>query len=155
VLPPLTLFGGVWPPYEEQLYEIFRRTLITSGLTFRGLRVSCRYHPPTRGKHAVFWHLISDGKDEEERIPDLRRCERLAWIAWIILNFETCAEIITWRNRRKGSEHVILLHTVERYVVVLEEREKYCLLVTAYLVKGDRRFNELMGEYGVFKKANP
>ena len=43
----------------------------------------------TKGKGYAFWHVISEApqsnnRNESERIPNLRRCERIRWIAWAI-----------------------------------------------------------------------
>lgn len=31
------------------------------------------------GKEATFWHMIQEGRIEEDRTPDIRRCERIRW----------------------------------------------------------------------------
>ncbi|MNH30689.1 hypothetical protein D3C79_909980 [compost metagenome] len=42
-------------------------------------RLGLKRHPVIQGKEATFWHMISEGNDEAERLPDLRRCERIRW----------------------------------------------------------------------------
>ena len=37
-----------------------------------------------KGKPGTFWHIVSSGENEEERLPDLRRYERVAWPAHIL-----------------------------------------------------------------------
>lgn len=49
----------------------------------------------TNGKHFGFWRVISDGELEDDRLPDLRRCERITWIAYLIANVE---EQINWTS---------------------------------------------------------
>jgi hypothetical protein len=145
-MPPLMPFGGQWPPYEEELYQVFLDTLLHGRLTFQGLRVSVRKHPEYNGKHAAFWHLISDGDVEEDRLPDMRRCERFRWIAWMITNATLCSEVVIWTNRRGREYHVLLLHTTAKYLVVLAKRTDHFLLVSAYPPR-PRRLEGLLEEY--------
>jgi hypothetical protein len=70
-----------WKAFLEAIYLIFEQTLANGGLRFQGLPVKCRYHPPYNGKHSSFWHLMSEGKVEDERTPDLERCARISWIS--------------------------------------------------------------------------
>jgi hypothetical protein len=58
---------------------------IVDKLSFLGLPISCRYFQPIGDMHRSFWHMITEGGlDDEERIPDLRRCERIAWVPHLI-----------------------------------------------------------------------
>jgi hypothetical protein len=43
----------------------------------------------------------------------------------------------------------------ERYLVVLEDRKKYILPWTAYLVEDDSRLRRLLDEYQRYKKQEP
>jgi hypothetical protein len=141
-LPPLIYFndyGGDWRSYCDALYALFLKTLIESGITYQGHKVSCRYFQqpnncqPYENKHASFWHLISEGEKEEERTPDIKRCERILWISWIIENASKDGRIrIIQQNRDSRISHVLWLYQ-ERYVVVLAIRQKYYLLQTAYI----------------------
>ena len=82
--PDLVVYSGDWDPYQEEIYRLYCETLRDGGLTFRGVRVMLQRRPEYKGKPSSFWHLISEGEKEEERTPDLRRCERITWIAWVI-----------------------------------------------------------------------
>ena len=93
------------------------------------------------GKHFSFWHLISTGNDEENRTPDLRRCERISWIGWIISNIDTDPEITWWQNARGRNTHIVILHELEAYAVILAERNNYYMLKTAYTVTPRRVAN--------------
>jgi len=44
-----------------------------------GKRLGLKRHPMTQNKEATFWHMIQEGSVESERIPDIRRCERIRW----------------------------------------------------------------------------
>ena len=80
--PGLLVFKGDWHVYEKTLYGIFIEELANGGLTYNGLRVGCRRIPETSGRWFAFWHLVQEGSAEDERYPDLHRCERLRWVRW-------------------------------------------------------------------------
>ena len=102
-LPPLMLFHGDWEKYVEELYEIYLRELVHAGHAFDSLPISYRYNPPHREKGYGFWHCIQKGPNDTARYPDLRRCERLPWLSWILLNVEKDSRI-TWWEEKRGSE---------------------------------------------------
>jgi hypothetical protein len=132
-----------WKSYIESLYKIFKTTLVDSGLTFNGLPIKCRWHDPYDGKHASFWHLVSEGEEEANRTPDPRRCERLSWIAWVIRRAADVTLVRSWMDERSTNSgrksRITLWLYGSDYVVILEPRETYCLLVTAYCTSPRRR----------------
>lgn len=138
-LPALVPFCGDWSRYEDDLYEIYLKTIVCSGLKFQGLPVKTQYRPPTKNKGYCFWHLISEGEKEDDRTPDLRRCERIRWIAWLIENAETHGDLCWWENSRGSNRHIVIWHEKENFAVVLAKRNGYFLLKTAYWVKEQRR----------------
>lgn len=137
-LPPLEIFSGDWQSYENELYEIFLDTVVRAGIAFQGLPVKSQFRPETQGKGFSFWHLISEGENEDERTPDFRRCERIRWISWLINNVDSVEEISWWENRRGSNTHVVLWVEVERFAIVLAKRNGYYLIKTAYMVKSNR-----------------
>ncbi|WP_295392003.1 hypothetical protein [uncultured Thiodictyon sp.] len=132
--PVLEVFGGDCATYEDHLYDIDMDTLVRNPVAFRGLTVKCQYRPATTNKGFGFWHLIAEGPKEEERTPDLRRCERIRWVAWLIGNAEA-AGIRWWKSRRGRAVRIVIWIESEQFAVVLEERSDYFLLKTAYWVK--------------------
>ncbi len=152
-LPDLLPFHGDWAAYEEALYRVFVDEVVRSGLTFRGVRVFCQFRPPTRGKHYGFWHLISEGETEEDRVPDLRRCERIRWVPWVIRSAEADAGVSWWENRRGSNTHVVLWVEEEDFVVVLAKRSDYYLLKTAYCVEKSHRRETLRRERDADRRA--
>src|SRR4030067_2263921 len=88
-LPPLVLFEdyeGNWDRYLDALYDYFRKDFLESKPSYRGVQLALKRHPAIKGKQATFWHLISEGSNEANRIPDMRRCERIRWRRPIIEN---------------------------------------------------------------------
>lgn len=140
--PALILFDGNWPLYQRQLSEIFRRDISGRQIQFRGQNISCRRHPEEQGQWASFWHLVSEGYVEEERTPDLRRCERLSWVKWVIENADNDDTIDVWENRHKGERNYLLWYN-EEYLVILAIRNGYFLLKTAYCTTQPGRIRRL------------
>lgn len=137
-LPELFPFTGDWESYVEDLYRIYCDEIVNANLTFQGRRISCQYRPESNGKHFGFWHVVSDGKVEEERIPDMRRCECIRWIPWIIRNASD-KKVSCWENQRGTNTHVVLWLEEHDFCVILSKRYDYFLLKTAYTVAGHRK----------------
>ena len=149
-----TAFGGDWAAYETELHRIFIAEIARSGLTFHGDRVNCRRLPEAAGRWASFWHLVQEGRVEDDRTPDLRRCERIRWVRWVIENGADHAEIDSWQNTR-GTEVNTLLWFREEYLVVLGQRQGYWLLRTAYCTDRSGRIAQLRKERDAFRRASP
>jgi hypothetical protein len=150
--PDLVLFdafGGDWTAYETELHRIFLAEIAGAALQFRGVRVSCRRYPVVGGRSASFWHLVQEGSAEKDRTPDLRRCERIRWVRWVIENATTHPEIDEWQNTR-GTEVNTLLWYREQYLVVLAKRDGYLLLKTAYCTEKSGRIRQLRKERDAF-----
>ena len=56
-------------------------------------------------------------------------------------------------NKRGNSERILIFHEDESYLVVLEDRGKYILPWTAYLVEYENRKRKLMVEYQNYIKT--
>ena len=153
-LPPELIlfqsFNGDWDAYENELYHIFLTDLVCAEVEFQGLRVNYRRYPESSGRMAAFWHLIQEGRIEENRRPDLRRCERLRWIRWMIDNSSEHSEIDEWQNTR-GTESNTLLWYQESYLVVLAKRGNSWLLKTAYCTDYNSTIKKLRRERDRFR----
>jgi len=151
--PDLLPFSGEWPAYEEGLHQIFLAEIVQGGIQFRGQRVGCRRHPEAaNGRWASFWHLVQEGRVEDDRTPDLRRCERLRWVRWVIENATTHPDIDEWQNSR-GTEVNTLLWYREEYLVVLGQRQGYWLLRTAYCTDRSGRVRQLRKERDAYLRT--
>ena len=137
-LPELVLFndyGGNWERYLTAIYDYFCVDFVDNKPSFQGVRLSLKRHPVINGKEATFWHMISEGDKEDERIPDFRRCERIRWAKPIIEKGSEPVKI--WREVRNGETRIHLWLEAASYLVVLSERKGYILPWTAYLVERD------------------
>lgn len=148
-LPGLVLLGdceGDWQRYLNALYEFFKKDFVESQPIFEGKRLGLKRHPMSNGKEATFWHMISEGNEEEERIPDLRRCERIRWPRPIIENSGDRVVKI-WKNTRERDSRVCLWLEPQEYLVVLARRKGYILLWTADVVDQPHRKRKLQKEF--------
>lgn len=146
-------FEGNWARYEDALDEVFMRDLARGGPKFRGRRVGCRRVPETNRRWASFWHLIQEGHVEDEREPDMRRCERLPWIRYVIDNCDSDPDIHVWEQHRSGSERNAMLWLAEEYVVILGARSDYWLLRTAFCTSRRGRVEAYRRERDAWRAA--
>lgn len=157
-LPPLVLFtdyDGNWDRYVEALYDFFKQDWVDSKPTFRGTAFRLKRYPIEQGKESTFWHFISEGKIEEDRLPDFRRCERVRWPRPIVEHADDDQETIkVWENTRKGKTRILLWFEAQEYLVILEQRKGYLLPWTAYPVTRGHTKQKLQKEYEDYKKTN-
>jgi len=136
--PALLRFDGDWPSYEDAVYEAFLESFVRPSIEFQGCPVSAPYRPESRGKHFSFWHVISEAphpsnRNEDDRIPNIKRCERIRWIAWAIEQANTGQNNVSWWENQRGRDtHIVIW--VERwdFAVILGKRQNYYVLKTAY-----------------------
>lgn len=158
-LPPLEEHdpSQAWPEYEDFLYEIFKNDFILHKPYFMKKRVSIRRFPIENGKEESFYHVTcQDYNHTRERFPDLKRCERIRWVKSFIekhhCNLETCEDcesLKVWSKKNKKGRYsrVHILFEEERYMVVLEPREEYCLLITAFYFDQEHKLRKKIKEY--------
>lgn len=148
-LPPLVTLSdlsGDWDAYLARLYEGFVSDFITSKPVYPGKRWSLKRQPIIKGKEATFWHIVSEGGIESERLPDLRRCECIRWPRAIIDVIFT-DRVRVWRNRRGSEERILIALPDFSYLVVLADRGEYVMLWTAYNVEREHARRKLRREY--------
>ena len=111
------------------------------------------------GKEKIFWHLTSrenkpkriprrkqkfintNAQDELERLPDLRRSERITWITAIIKNVSS-SEILHWDYLEgDGTIKTYLWIKKEDFVVILKKYKDltYRLITSFYIDKKNKR----------------
>ena len=159
-LPDLIDFNkfGNWGVYLEVIYDQFQSDFVHSRPSWPGKRFSLKRHPEYDGKSATFWHMISEGRIEDERTPDLRRCERIAWLRPIIDRFpgQRPAEggtIVWWVNSRRGEQRILMTLRDFSYVVVMADRGDYIMPWTAYPVEYSHRQRKLERECEAYWKT--
>jgi len=151
-------FDGDWERYINEVFSVFYRDFVSSQPKFQNRWVRCR-RDLIRGKEAGFWHCTSDGADEFNRIPDLRRCERIGWIRAVIEHYQE-DKVDCWANDRRGEKRW-LLWLNEEFLVILAERTRkrdgfrYFQLITAYCTDEENRKAKLRKERdGYYRSIN-
>ena len=154
-LPPLVLFsdyGGDWDRYLDALYVWFRQDFIDRKPVFQGRRLGLKRYPLTLGKEATFWHLTSEGLEEENRIPDLSRCERIRWPKSVVEHSED-SRVKYWVSVKRNEDRIHIWLEEEDYVVVLADRKGFLLPWTAFLITREHTRRKLTREYEDYWKT--
>lgn len=109
------------------------------------------------GKEKVFWHLTTrNNKQTNQRLPDLRRCERLPWLRPMLKN-STENEVLAWEYEEgNGTIKVYVWLKNHDYLAVMKKTKKGGLiLLTAYWLEYNNAKRKLMRKYEARnKKAN-
>ena len=143
-------YGGDWDKFLAAVYDVFERDFKQSRPNYQGHPVDYDSRMEN-GKEAAFWHMTSSiDRSTGDRLPDLRRCERIPWPRPMI---ENCADkaISVWRNeriRKKGAKQTRILIWLEGldYLVVLAEMRRLTVLVTAYYTDSNHQRRKLRKE---------
>lgn len=154
-LPPLVLledYGGNWDDYLEAAYQIFCADFLGVRPDFDGKRMGLKQHPIELGKEATFWHFVQSGSIEADRLPEMRRFERIRWPRAVIDNHADGA-IKRWSEIRNGTENIHLWCDEAEYLVVLADRDEFVLPWTAYPVERQHQKNKLNQRWEDFRIA--
>jgi len=153
VLPDLLLFEhfkGIWENYLTALHECYYEDFVDHTPFFEGIPIRVRRDQKYNGMDLTFWHLISEGNVEDDRIPDMRRCERIRWPRRLI-ECDNQQNVRIWQNYRtkknQQEERIVIALDDFSYVVVLAKAGKGYKLITAYCVEMKHRQNKLKKEY--------
>jgi hypothetical protein len=151
VLILLSNYSNDWDLYLDNLYGIYMEKVVNGSLSFLGKPLRFRYKPPTDGKGFGFWHLISEGFEEAERTPDIRRCERILWIPWILGRIHNDPKVVYWENVRMSHKNIVIWDQVYSFCIILSRRDGYYLFKTAYCLR-PKREEKLKEEYEQYLK---
>lgn len=147
--------------YHDRAYKIFKKEIIDGKLSFRGKEVKTRDYPIIDNKAQSFFHIISE-ENKKGMIIRIYKQERVRFIPYIsemIKNYNecqtcnnTCSKIKVWSAPYKRNVIRTKLFLVdEDYIIILEERKVYYLLVSAYVVDRPDRKIDLLKEYNKYK----
>ncbi|MAZ26590.1 MAG: hypothetical protein CL868_05860 [Cytophagaceae bacterium] len=145
-------YKGDFSTYLDAAYAIFRNDFVVSKPIYRGVRLGLKRYPLHFNKECTFYHLTHEGNDENNRIPNMRRIEMIGFPRPIIDNSEN-NELKVWRNRRGNKTRILLFYEAEDYLVVLDDRGKYILPWTAYIVTTNHKRRKLIKEYEEYINA--
>jgi hypothetical protein len=136
----------------DALYEVFERDLKSAYLTYLGYNVW--FYPDTEeeGKETIFWHLTTreDRDNPPDRLPDLRRCERLHWIRLLI---ERCPDrdghILDWDHEEgDGSIKTYIWLQHHDFLIILKKLpDGRRRLITSYHLDNAHQRNKTRKKY--------
>lgn len=156
-LPGLISFEGDWDDYLEKIYGYYSQDFIDTKPMFRSTKLGVKKKPYYAGKTSNFWHLIQEDTngEEEDRIPQLRRCERIRWPKPIIENCDMHKGIKTWESSYKSKKgrkkRIYILFSEVDFIVILDRRNRYILFWTAFPLRSNREKNYYLKQYELYK----
>jgi hypothetical protein len=151
----LSDYGGSWTTYVDAVHAEFRRLYVTTPPRCGVRPFSVRKKPLSQGREAGFWHLVSEGEVENDRLPAISRMERIRYPRHLIDAAPTGA-IPCWRQDRGRSGLRILLATPDfDYLTVLGANPEYVSLITGYPIEQERRQGKLRREWEENQLATP
>jgi hypothetical protein len=157
-LPALTLlrdYKGIFKDFFEAVYLIFVRDFVKSKPSYRGKVLRLKSHPFIDGKEYTFYHFTHSGDIEKERLPDLRRMERIAWAKPSIENCDKW-NLKVWPQKRNGKNRICIwleLSDQPDYIVILDVRKKYTLPWTAFVLEYEHEKRKKRKEYEEYLKT--
>lgn len=146
-------YGGNYKAYIDAVYEVFERDFIRHKSTFGSHQLRLKYHPEFQDRAYTFYHMTHKGEIESEREPDLRRCECMPWARPTIEKVGDW-NLKFWRQSRQHSKNrvcIVLETEYETYFVILEVRDTYVLLWTAFLSEYKHQSKKKLKEYEEWK----
>jgi len=123
-LPPLmelAAYGGNWQQYIDAVYAVFYGDFIARRARYGSREILFLGYDGQLldGKERRFWHCVTEGNIEEDRVPDLRRCERVPWMRPVIENAsDVPVDVWVEDQGRKGLRPHLWVN--EEYLIVLE-----------------------------------
>jgi len=133
----------------QKLYQLFKRDFKESRLEYKGQPVW--FYPEMEdGKEQIFWHMTSR-KDEQmgNRLPDLRRSERLPWVRPMLDHPEEL-EVLAW-DHKEGDGSIKTYVWIEScdFVVIMKKLPNGSRrLITSFWVEHGNTKRKLMKKYG-------
>ena len=149
-------YCGNFQSYIDAIYAVFERDLIKNRLRFGTCKLSLKSNPLFQQRSYTFYHLTHKGGIETSRIPDFRRCERIAWVKSTIENVEKW-NLKFWKQSRNGKSRVcIQLSVVDDvdYFVILDVRTNCVIIWTAFVAEYPHEKRKKEREYQDWIKRN-
>ena len=149
-------FNGNFKLYIDAVYAVFERDLIKNRPNFGSYKLSLKNNPLFQQRSYSFYHLTHKGETETERTPDLRRCERIAWVKPTIENTEKW-NLKFWEQSRNGKSRICIQLSVEDdvdYFVILDVRVNCVIIWTAFVAEYAHEKRKKEKEYRNWLKEN-
>ena len=147
-LPPMVVVDPWGHNTFDMLYAVFEHDFKDTTPFYEGTVVW--YFPEIEdGKEVVFWHLTHREQGfRGERLPDMRRCERLPWVRAIIDNSNK-PEVLAWDYKEgNGSIHTYLWLKHFDFIVLMKKyRDGRRRLITSYFIDYPHKRRKLEKKY--------
>lgn len=153
-LPKLIEFDENKEPldkYIDGIYQIFVEEFINQGIYFKGERLGMKRLPKRDNKEATFYHIVSEGEDENNRNIDIERCARIKWPRAILASNYVGLKI--WKNKRKNKKNLLIYFEEINYLIVIRLNPNEKLFWTAYPINKKHRKEKLLKEYHDYMKT--
>ena len=128
-------FGGNYAAFIDAVYQVFFRDFIRHKAIFGSHQLHLRYHPTFQDRPYAFYHMTHKGDIENERLPDLRRCERIPWARPTIEQAEELGLRFWEQTERRNGRHICIWREVDNgdnYFIILCVHRNYVRLLTAF-----------------------
>ncbi len=150
-------YGGDYHRYIDAVYAIFEADFIRNKATFGTHRLNLKFNPLFQERAYTFYHMTHKGENENDREPDLRRCECMPWARPTIENVENW-QLKFWRQSRQRSNNRVCICLENEddvdYFVILEVRNNYVLLWTAFVGELSHETAKKLREYNAWKATD-
>lgn len=147
--------GGDHQKYFEAVYKIFERDFISTPPKWvPPIPINIKPAKKAGEWSETFWHMTSEGPDEEQRTPAINRCERMAWPKQLMVEYcriikekKAGDRIYWWKKSVTGQDRLLLSLCDFGYIVILAVHRRYVIPITTYPVEHENRKNKLKKEY--------
>lgn len=139
--------GIAFGEYLASLYPIYLENIAQNTFSFHGKPVRVFTDLNCNLQHCTFEHLTTKGNNG--RLYNIKRCERIVWIKDILNGIcQRCVKYRVfkdkkWKPNKPHTSRYIIWCTEEDYVIILEERERQVMLITAYCVLYENKRRDL------------
>lgn len=145
-------YQGNFKNYFKAVYQIFESDFLKSNPFFEGHKITAARYPEVDGLSRTFYHITHHGEDEQNREPDFRRMERIRFPRFKIENHPH-QEILVWEKVIGRDKRIHILNRNERYLLVLNKRQRFLLLWTAFYIEQNHTLQKKLNEYDDYIKA--
>ena len=141
--------------FLKSVEEAYKNDFVRGNVCFREIPVKRKIYPIRHnGEDASFWHLTTYGKSENSRTRSYERCEKIKWPKAIIEN-ENDLLINVWKEDKRLLLHFRfseVLQAEKDYIVVLEKRNVYYVLWTAYPIEWEHTRQKFLKRFRASNK---
>lgn len=144
--PPMPIVGTLNEYLNTTLYPFYFEQIACAHFTFHDKPIQVFSKLNYNLQHETFEHLTTKGSND--RLYNQKRCERMVWIRDILSGVCKDCETYrvfkdrTWKGKPNCSRYIIWCKE-EDYVIILEERQRIVMLITAYCIIYQNKRNDL------------